>query len=177
MNKTILTYGLISGMISAALMLVTATYMRNDMNFKYGELIGYTGILLSMLFVFLGTRSYRDNFTGGTLTFGQTFRVAILITVISCTFYVVTSLIVYSTMMPDFMDKFAEHHLAQLKASGASEVRIEQEAAKMEQYKAMYQNPFIRAALFFLEPFPIGLLVSLISSLLLRTRKQQAPAA
>lgn len=170
MKKTIPTYGLISGAISSLLMLGTALYYKNSMEFDNGEIIGYAGILLSMLLVYFGTKAYRDNTASGTLSFGEAFKVAILITVISCVFYVVAWLIIYHTLMPDFMDKFIENSLAQMKSSGATEEQIQQQAAQMEQYKTMYQNPLFRVAITFLEPFPMGLLVSLVSSLVLRRK-------
>lgn len=170
MNKTILTYGLLSGAVAAVLMVCTGIYFRNSVDYKNGELFGYAGILLSMLFVYFGTRAYRDQKTPATLSFGEAFKVAILITVISCVCYVAAWLVVYQTLMPDFMDKFIEQALAQMKNSGASEAQIQEEAAKMEKYKAMYQNPLFRAAITFMEPFWMGLLVSLVSSLVLRRK-------
>ncbi len=171
MNKTILTYGLISGAVASVLMVASAIYFKNSMDYQNGELFGYAGILLSMLFVYFGVRTYRDRKgPEETLSFGEAFKVAILITLISCVCYVVAWLIVYQTLMPDFMDKFIEQTLAQMKNSGATEEQISQEAAKMEEYKTMYQNPLIRAAFTFLEPFPVGLLVSLVSSLVLRRK-------
>lgn len=170
MKKTILTYGLISGAVGAVLMIGTALYFKNSVDYQNGELFGYAGILLSMLFVYFGVRAYRDQSGAGALSFGSAFKVAILITVVSCICYVVAWLIVYQTLMPDFMDKFIEQTLAQMRASGATEDQIRQEAAKMEEYKVMYQNPLLRAAITFLEPFPVGLLVSLISSLILRRK-------
>ena len=172
MKKTILTYGLISGVIASVLMVGTATYYVNSSEFKNGEVFGYAGILLSMLFVYFGVKAYRDQKDPSVLSFGEAFKVAILITLISCACYVVTWMIVYKTLMPDFMDKFIEQSLAQLKSSGATEDQIREETAKMDQYKAMYANPFTRAALTFLEPFPVGLLVSLISSFVLRRKAQ-----
>jgi len=170
MNKTILTYGLLSGAVAAVLMTGTAIYFKNSMDTSNGTLFGYAGILLSMLFVYFGTRAYRDQKTPAGLSFGEAFKVAILITVISCICYVVAWLIVYQTLMPDFMDKFIEQTLAKLKESGASETQISQEAAKMEEMKVMYRNPLFRAAITFLEPFPVGLLVSLVSSFVLRRK-------
>jgi len=73
-------------------------------------------------------------------------------------------------MMPDFMDKYIEHALAQMQASGATEEQIRQEAAKMEEFKTMYQNPLARAAITFLEPFPVGSLVTLVTSFALRRK-------
>ncbi|MBK7939936.1 MAG: DUF4199 domain-containing protein [Lewinellaceae bacterium] len=170
MKKTILTYGLLSGLVAAALMVSTAIYYHNSMDLKNGELFGYAGILLSMLFVYFGVRSYRDKFSGGVLSFGKAFQVGIFITLISCAFYVVAWLVVYQTMMPDFLDKYIEHALTQLRQSGATEEEIRQQTAKMEEYKTMYQNPFLRAAITFLEPFPVGSLVTLVTSLILRKK-------
>lgn len=170
MNKTILRYGLLSGVIAALLMTLTALYYHNSTDFSGGEVIGYAGILLSMLFVFLGVRAYREQQEGRSFGFGKAFQAGILITLISCVLYVVTWLVVYETLMPDFMDKFIEQSLAKLRASGASEVVVQQEAAKMQEYKTMYENPLIRAAMTFIEPFPVGLLVTLVSALILQRK-------
>lgn len=170
MNKTILTYGLLSGAVAAVLMTGTSMYFKSTMDFQNGQLIGYVGILLSMLFVYFGTRAYRDRDTAGAFGFGKAFQVGIVITLISCLCYVIAWMIVYATLMPDFMDKFIEYTLAELRASGADEAKIQAEAAKMNEMKTMYQNPFVRAAFTFIEPFPVGLLVTLVSSLILRRR-------
>ncbi len=170
MKKTILVYGLISGLVAAVLMVATALRFHSSGDFKNGEWLGYAGILLSMVVVFFGVRSYRDNVRGGVLTFGQAFQVGILITLISCACYVVVWLVVYETLMPDFLEKYIEQAMAQLRLSGATEEHIQQEAAKMEEYRTMYQNPLTRAALTFMEPFPVGLLVTLITSFVLRRK-------
>jgi hypothetical protein len=52
----------------------------------------------------------------------------------------------------------------------------------MKSFKAMYDNPFINAGITFFEPFPIGLIVTLISAAILRkktvaaTRDEGRPA-
>lgn len=171
MNKTILTYGLLSGAAASVLMTCTALYFRSGASYSDGEMFGYAGILLSMLFVFFGLRAYRDNkLPETTLGFGEAFKAAILITLISCVCYVVSWMIVYPTLMPDFMDKFVEQTLAQLRDSGASEDKIREEAAKMEYYKELYKNPLYRVGITFLEPLGIGVLSALVSALVLRRK-------
>ncbi len=59
MRKTILKYGLISGLLCAA-MLAAVTPLENRPGFEHGYLTGYTLIVLSFLLVFFGIRSYRD---------------------------------------------------------------------------------------------------------------------
>lgn len=170
MKKTILTYGLISGAIASVLMLCSAFYYKDHMDAGGGAYFGYAGILLSMLLVFMGVRAYRDNSEGGQISFGKAFQVGILITIISCVCYVLTWMFVYSTIMPDFLEKYTANALEQLRQSGATEAAIQQQAQQMEEYKVMYQNPVTRFFMTFLEPFPVGLLVTLVTAVVLRRK-------
>jgi hypothetical protein len=45
---------------------------------------------------------------------------------------------------------------------------------EVEKYKEMRKNPVVNAGVTFLEPFPIGLIVTLISAAVLRKRSQPA---
>ena len=40
----------------------------------------------------------------------------------------------------------------------------------MQKYKEMYDNPLINAAMTFIEPFPVGLLITLLSAAVLRKK-------
>src|SRR6202166_4360148 len=175
MKKTIITFGLISGAISAVMMVATVPFA-NRIGFDKGAVMGYTSIVLSFLLVFFGIRSYRDNAGNGQITFKKAFAVGISITLISCIFYVVTWEILYFNFLPDFMDKYGAHMIEKLKASGASAAAIQAQVEQVKKYKEMYDNPLINAAMTFIEPFPIGLVITLISAAVLR-RKPQAQAA
>jgi hypothetical protein len=119
MKKTVVTFGLISGGISAGMLLATVP-LADKIGFDRGELLGYTVIVLSALLIFFGVRSYRENASGGRLTFGRGFAVGILITLLSSVFYVATWEIVYFKFMPDFAEKYAAHEIERAKSSGAS---------------------------------------------------------
>jgi len=169
MKKTVLTYGLLSGGIAALLMLGMALYTGNDPEkFSNGEVFGYAGIILSMVFVFLGVRAYRDQVASGVISFGKAFQVGLFITLISCTMYVIAWLLISNTLMADFMDVFINESLKKLQASGASAAEIARKTAEMEDFSERYKNPVFKAAITFLEPFPIGLAVTLISAAILR---------
>ena len=175
MKKTILTFGLISGAVSSLMMVATVPFA-DRIGFDKGMVIGYTAIVLSFLLVFFGIRSYRDNAGDGQITFGKAFAVGICITLISCTCYVVTWEILYYNFLPDFLDKYGAYTIAKLKASGASAAAIQAQAEQLQNYKKMYDNPLFNAAVTFIEPFPIGLVVTLLSAAVLR-RKPQPQAA
>ncbi|HXQ36809.1 MAG TPA: DUF4199 domain-containing protein, partial [Anaerolineales bacterium] len=51
---------------------------------------------------------------------------------------------------------------------------IQAKTEEMKQLKQALDNPLINAAYTFLEPFPVGLIITLISSLILRKKKKPA---
>jgi hypothetical protein len=173
MKKTVLTFGLISGAISIATMLATLPIV-SKIGFDKGYILGYTILVLSALFIFFGVRSYRENVGGGRLTFGRGFAVGILITLISSACYVGTWEIVYFKFMPDFAEKYGAHMVERAKTSGASQQKIDETVRQAKQFKQMYDNPAINVALTFMEIFPIGLAVTLVSAGILR-KKARAP--
>src|SRR6185369_16003397 len=117
MKKNIFTFGLISGAVSSALMLLTVPF-HDRLGFEAaGYVVGYTGIVLSLLLVFFGIRSYRDNVAGGQITFGKAFMIGLAITAISCVCYVITWEALYFTVMHDFPAKYAAHMIEKMRAS------------------------------------------------------------
>jgi hypothetical protein len=176
MKRVVLTFGLIAGGILSAMMLLTIPFMERIGSDK-GEVIGYSTMVLAFLMVFFGVRSYRDNVAGGSVGFGRAFAVGLLITLIACVCYVVTWEIIYHTMMPDFVDKYIASVLQKARASGASQQELAATARKMGEFKEMYRNPLYNVALTFIEPFPVGLVFTLVcAGILSRKRRPQAGA-
>ena len=179
MKKTIVTFGIISGVISSALMCATIPFLRDVEHGDKGLLIGYTAIVLSFLLVFFGIRSYRDNLAGGSISFGRAFGIGISITLISCVFYVVTWQILYYNFLHGFMDSYWAGQIHKAQAAGGTPAAIQAKVAAIRASQQMYENPFVNALYTFIEPFPVGLLITLISAVALRRKAQTAslPAA
>ena len=167
MKKTILVFGLISGVIMATLMFGTLPFTNSPWLQSHSMFIGYTTMVLSFMLVFFGIRSYRENVGGGTITFGRAFAVGILITLISSVLYVITWEIMYFGI-PSFGERFMTMCVAHIKSSGASPEAIQ---TQLNQLKYL-DNPFINAAMSFVEPFPVGLIITLISALILRRKSK-----
>ena len=176
MKKTVITFGLISGAVSSLMMLATVPFM-DRIGFDKGYFVGYTAIVLSFMLVFFGIRSYRDNVGDGRISFGKAFCVGILITLISCVFYVVTWEALYFTVMHDHMDKYSAYVIEKARTAGATDAAIQQKMAEMAKFKKMYENPFFNVAMTFIEPFPVGLVMTLISALILRKKTNAQPGA
>ena len=172
MKKTVVIFGLISGVLSSLMMLATIPF-HDRIGFNYGLVIGYTTIVLSFTLVFFGIRSYRDNIAGGSITFARAFGLGILITLLSCVFYVGTWEVIYFKLMPDFAEKFSKAAIEQVINSGGSKEMIDAKVQEMKDLTALLNNPLKNAGMTFLEPFPVGLIITLISAAILR--KKPAP--
>lgn len=173
MKKTVLTFGIISGVIVAVLMGVN-TLFAEKIGFDRAVFAGYTAMLVAFLLVFFGIRSYRDNVGGGEISFGRAFSVGILITLICCAFYVVSWEILYYTVLHDFPEKYGAYVMEKERAAGATPQQLAQKLEEVNQMKALLDNPLVAPALIFIsEPLPVGLVMTLISALILRKRRKQ----
>jgi len=171
MKKNVLIFGLISGLIITTMMVGTSlSCYNNPEHFKGNEVIGYTGMLVSFAFIFVGIKNYRDRYNQGTITFGKAFKVGFYIALIASTFYVATWLVEYYLFIPDFMDKYTAHVMNEARTSGATEAQLAEKAKNMEWYKSMYRTPFFVILLTYAEVLPLGVVVALISALILKRR-------
>jgi hypothetical protein len=174
MRKIIVTFGLISGAISSLMMIALVTF-GDRIGFDRGAIIGNTSIVLSFLMVFVGIRTYRDNIGDGQITFLKAFAVGLSITLISCIIYVATWEVIYYNFLPGFWDAYGTHLVQKLTASGASPAAVQEKLQQVRKYKELYKNPFFNAAFTFIHPFPIGLVITLFSALVLRRKPQPQP--
>jgi hypothetical protein len=166
MKKTVLTYGLISGVIAAVLMLAHVPFMDGSTK---GLIIGYAGIVLSALLIFFGVRSYRENVGNGKISFGRGLGVGILIALISSTCYVAAWEVVYYNS-PGIADHIFDKQVEDMRASGAPQAEIDKTAQEAESFKKLYAKPLVNIAFTFMEPLPVGILMTLISALILKRK-------
>jgi hypothetical protein len=175
MKKIVWTFGLISGAIMAAFMSATLPFA-NAFD-EHSLIIGYAGIVAGFLLVYFGVRSYRDNVLGGSIGFGRAFTVGLLIAAIGSLCYVAAWEVMYFKFMPDFYSKYGQSAVEQARKSGKSEAEIAKTRASMDAMAKSAENPMWVAATTFVEPFPVGLAVALVSAGILRRRRGSHDAA
>jgi hypothetical protein len=178
MRKTVLRFGLASGAVVMALSAAMMSLcMRGLIDLDHSEVLGYTIMVLSFLLVFFGVRSYRDSVAGGTIGFGKAFQVGLLITLVACAMYVIGWEIAYFNFFPDFLPKYSTHVLAKMRASGASPAEIAKTTAEMADLAKHYDNLLFNCAITFMEIFPVGLIVTLLTAAILRRKPRPAAPA
>ena len=170
MKKTVLTFGLISGAILSAMMLITLPF-HDAIGFDRGMIVGYTTMVLGFLLIYFGIRSYRDNVAGGTVRFGRAFSVGLLIGAVASLCYVATWQVVYFNFQHDYLKKYQAYTLEKARAEGETEQAIALKKAELEKFEKMYQNPVINAAFTILEPLPVALVIALVSAGVLSRRR------
>jgi hypothetical protein len=176
MNKAVLTYGLISGVMISVLM-DTSLLLADKIGAGHSMLLGYTMMVASFLLVYFGIRSYRDNTLDGQISFGRAFTCGFLITLITTVCYVATWEVLYFNFMPHFMDSYFAAQIHKVQASGLDPATTAAQVAAIQHSQQLYQNPLVNMAYTFIEPLPVGLIITLISAAILRRKAPLESAA
>src|SRR5690606_7305189 len=170
MKKISVIYGLIGGIIVSAFMALTIPNMDADTDMTLSMFMGFASMIVALSTVFLGIKKYRDVHLNGVISFGKAFLTGLYISLIASTMYVLTWMVISDLYMPNFMENYVE---AQLNAFEQTAATAEEISQKREELKAMaesYKNPVIKALYTYMEIFPVGLIITLISSLILKRK-------
>ncbi|HET9426570.1 MAG TPA: DUF4199 domain-containing protein [Gemmatimonadaceae bacterium] len=175
MKKTVLTFGVISGLIVSGMLVITMPF-HEQIGWDRAEVIGYASMLAAFLLIYFGVRSYRDNMAGGSVTLGRAFKVGALIALVSAVMYTATWQVLYFGFDSDFAEVYAEHQMDEAREKGATQAELDRKAAEMKRFAEMYQNPVINAGITLMEALPLGLVVAFLSAIALSRRGVSAPS-
>ena len=174
MKKTVLTFGLISGLIISVLM-DGSLLLADKIGSSHSLVLGYANMVASFLLIYFGIRSYRDNTLAGQISFGRAFACGILIALITTVCYVATWEVLYFNFMPHFMDSYFAAQIHKVQSSGLAPATTAARVAAIQRSQQLYQNPFVNMAYTFMEPLPVGLIITVISAAILRRKAPVEP--
>ncbi len=167
MLKIIVIYGVISGAIVIGTMLV-GLLSSGGQGFFASEYFGYLTMLIALSMIFIGIKRCRDLELGGVIRFLPALGLGLAIAAIASIIYVcVWEIYLFSTDYV-FIDEFTSAMIEAKKAEGLSGVALDNLVSEMENMKANYAKLYIRLPMTFMEIFPVGLIISLLSAALLR---------
>ena len=175
MKKIVLTFGLLAAAINMvgwfALNAIAGspTDMEN-FDFQTGEILGYAAMLLALSMIFFGILRYRNQVLDGFISFKKAFLTGLYITLIASVIYVIGWMIYYPNFMPDFADQYEQAQIEKIEQKDISEEEKQEEIAETKEWMDMYQNPAVMSVITFLEIFPVGLVISLISAFILKRK-------
>jgi hypothetical protein len=170
MKQTVLRYGLYAGFLIIGLMAFNFFILARTAAYATQEVAGYLAIFLSMIFVFLGIRHYRDHLNGGALSFTEGLKLGLLIALIPSACFALFDLLYTEVLNPGWKSDYYNYYVTQLKESTPAE-NLEKELATLADQRDKYDNPYILFGMMFATVFVIGTIVAIISSLALRKPK------
>ena len=169
MWRDIAKYGVIAGLVVGVSMI--ASFWATDGQMPHGWLgmaVGYATMLVAFSAVFVGIKHQRDVAGGGVIRFWPAFGMGLGISFIAALFYVGAWELVQATIVKDFAGSYGASVIAAEKAKGIDPAALAKLTAEMAAFKTQYADPMFRLPMTFSEIFPVGVLVSLISALVLR---------
>ncbi|MFD0740232.1 DUF4199 domain-containing protein [Lysobacter koreensis] len=163
-------YGLLSGLVVIATMLI-GIVLGGQQSIFSSKWFGYLVMLVALTFIFVGVKRYRDVDLGGVIRFRPAFAVGLGIASVAGLAYVAVWEIYLAMTDYAFMDQYIAGILRARQAEGMTAAALAAEATKLEAMRVQYGNPLFRIPITFLEIFPVGAIVALVSALLLRNAK------
>jgi hypothetical protein len=170
MLRIILIYGVIGGFIVAVPIAVSWLVTPEGQIPENAALYGYLSMLLAFTMVFVGIKHYRDKVLGGAIRFLPALGVGLGISAVASLFWVFGWELILATGF-DFGGAYMDSVVEAAQARGAPAAEIERIRAETADALALYANPLTRLPITFIEMFPIGAVISLLSAALLRNSR------
>jgi hypothetical protein len=173
MFATAFRYGAISGAIVIAVLVagIALSDAQGNGHLFSSEVFGYLVMIVALSMIFLAVRDYRNKKLGGVIKFLPALGLGLLVAAIAGLAYVIGWEIYLAATDYAFMDNYIAQMIEAKRAAGVSGPEFDAYVAQLEQMKTAYANPLFRLPMTFLEIFPVGLLIALISAAILRNPK------
>ncbi|MEP2990606.1 MAG: DUF4199 domain-containing protein [Parasphingorhabdus sp.] len=170
MLRIALVYGIISGTVTIVTMMLGI--LTNDSgSFFSGEVFGYLVMLIALSMIFIGIKRYRDTELGGVIKFLPALGLGLSIAAIAGVIYVaVWEIYSYNTNYA-FIREYTAGVIESAKAKDIGQSELQRVVAEMEGLSDSYAKPYFRLPMTFLEIFPVGLIIAIISAALLQNPK------
>lgn len=173
MIRDILKYGAIAGAVAGGALFATVLAFRGSLpHGAAGMALGYASMLVALSAVFFGIKHHRDVDRGGVIRFWPAFGLGLGISFVAALCYVLAWELAQATIVHDFAGAYANTVIEQQKAKGLAGADLQKLVADMETFKVQYADPLFRLPMTFAEIFPVGVLVSLVSALVLRNPRR-----
>jgi len=167
MKSTILKYGS-RAFATMLILFLLAFLIGKGKSYSVQETLGYLTIVISLSLVYFAIRHYRDEVNGGHLSFGQGLGLGMIISACAGLGSAIADAIYTTAIYPDFIEEYTQYELDKMKAS-LPPAEFETASAELLAQIEWMGTPAILALVMFATVILIGLIVSLISSLRLRS--------
>ena len=135
------------------------------------QTFGFLLMFFILSLIFFGIKRFRDQEQGGIIKFSRALLLGLAMSVFAGFAYVIVWEIYLSMTDHSFIHHYTDHLIEQQKSKGISGETLTDFIAKMNEMKDNYSRREFRIPLTFVEIFPMGFIVTLLSALLLHKPK------
>lgn len=161
--QAILTWGLIAGIAS-----IVYTFILYFAGLMQNKPIQFAGIVISIVCLYLGIKSIRDQNYNGYISFGKSLGTGVLIGLISTIVSTIFMVILYTVIDSGLIDVALQESTNQMVAKGMSESQIEQAMGMTRKFFI----PFLAIGGLIMGTL-LGFIISLVLSIFLK--KEENP--
>ncbi|MBX3700081.1 MAG: DUF4199 domain-containing protein [Dokdonella sp.] len=163
----VFNYGGMSGLIAGVLMFALAATSRSHPSTHFGEPLAYVVMLLAALPIFVAIRRYRSDDSRGKVGVVPGLAIGLAVAAVAAVVYALCWELTLAWSGIDYAADHAAQVLGQAQDQGVSGAALDQLNAHLQQFRTDYAAPSHRLAFSFMESFPTGAAVALVSALLL----------
>ncbi len=168
MIRIMLTYGGLAGLVIITSMILSIVFSGGGAGSVW---LGYLIMLVALTLVFVGIKRYRDQELGGVMRFSQGALLGLGMTVVAGLMYVLVWEIYLASTDFRYIHEYTQSIIDARTAEGLIGPELDALVLEMDELRNNYANPLFRLPMTFLELFPVGLLISLISAAILRNSR------
>lgn len=166
MKSTVLKfggYGLLTGVIIFGLALT----LGDNLSYSAQEIIGYGSMVASLSFIYFGIKHYRDKVNEGQISFAKGLVIGLLISALVGLGIGIVDYLYTTVINPDFSEEYLQRTLEIYESQFSGET-LERKKIELTQQMKDYGGSGFMAILMFITVVLIGLIMSIISSLILQ---------
>jgi len=170
MKKVIKKYGFIAAAICVGFPVLSSIIIGNESDpYGIGEIVGYSSIVVAMSLVYFAMRTFRDKENDGHISFGQGMKIGSMIAVFGGIAFGIYNLVFVTIIDPEFNEKYFADQMGLERGTEEFQTQFTE---LMETGGFMYTVTGGTLLMFF-TVFLIGFVLSVVSSLILKTEKTQ----
>lgn len=168
MQSTIKKFGGYAALVGG-LLFIGGHFFDWKVDFGTLEVFGYTSIFASLSFVFFGIKHFRDQVNNGVISFKKALLIGLAISAISGIAIGLLDVVYVTMINPDFVVEYTAYALEGMKSTlSATEFELKKET--LEEQMKLFDSPVFSGSIMFTTVFAIGIIVSLLSSLILQRK-------
>lgn len=168
--KTAFLYGFATGLLIICSMIASFAVfgMKSDAS---SMAVGFLLMAFYMSLIFFGIKRFRNIDQGGVIKFSKALGLGISMAFFAALAYVLVWEIYIAFTGDTFIIGYTDMLLEKAKAKGMSGAELSDYTSKMKDYVTNYERPSYRMPMTFIENFPMGFIVALVSALSLHNPK------